>query len=204
MRGMRGYAGVVVAVATGLLATAAGAAPIVLLDQPSYTVAPGGSLTVNVLIDGDSSAPGLQPVAGGLQSAGILLKFSPVNAVVPTESQVVVVPALDDDGFGGPPTKRAVPGEAGFSGFVEFLSPSYTGNLLATITLTNLALSGSYQITPDLFYPLNDSRTNFVDGSLEDIDALITFAPSTVSVPEPGTAFLVTLVAGGLLARRRR
>ena len=195
--------------AAGLaLASSSSMAAIEIRAVPSVSnVLPGQEYAIQLLIDGDTTTPGDQPVpSGGLMSAGVAIKFDSSKASLSGLSSIVIPPGLDSDGLGGPPTRRNSPGDVGYTGFIPLGFPNYTDSLLATIFLVNNATSGSYSLRPDLFFPLADPRENFVNGQLVDIDPLITFAsPAQVNVvvPEPASA-LWALAASVALIRRRR
>ena len=198
-----------VAAASLALASSWSMAAIEIRAVPSVSnVLPGQEYAIQLLIDGDTTTPGDQPVPnGGLMSAGVSIKFDPSKASITDFSRIIIPAGLDSDGLGGAATRRNDPGDVGYTGFIPLGNPNYTDSLLATIFLVNNATSGSYSLRPDLFFPLADPRENFVNGQLVDIDPLITFAPPAevnFVVPEPGTMSLGALAALGLILRRRR
>ena len=100
-------------------------------DQAEYTVAPGGSLRVEVRLDMDPATPGDQVPPGGLFSAGASVAFDPsmanVSAVgLPTSLSSSVV--------------TSDPGYAGAAGAVDlFATHGYEGATVLTVDFSMLA-----------------------------------------------------------------
>jgi hypothetical protein len=80
----------------------------------------------------------------------------------------------------------------------------YSGTLLATIEITNLAPGGSYLLTLGR-YSTSPTFAEFVDWGGNSLDGQVSFGSATVTaVPEPATMALVGLGGLFLLKRRRR
>lgn len=159
-------------------------------NAASYQVATNGTVTLGILIDGDTVKAEDQPVSGGLFGFGIRLEFDPANAEAGRES-LTVTPALDYSGL--------VPGaqvEEG-KGFLVCrgnvalsaggVTP-FTGTNLLTIQLHNLAsLSNRYSLV------LASSKTAtsgnvFVDGQGKSFDDQVTYGRAEVRVIPTATS----------------
>lgn len=184
------------------LPAGAPAAIIVHTDQPTYGVLPGQSFAIDILIDADGASPGDQFIPGGLFSMGVVLMFNQADASVAHGSDIALPAKLDSNGLGGPADKSVGAGRAGAAGALDLFDPlPYGQPLLATITLTNLATSGSYTLDLDRFY---STKANFLDFGGTLLDPQITFSSATVNVvPEPSIAAIVFAAAVLHIHRRR-
>jgi hypothetical protein len=191
-----------------LLVRPAEATFLLHFDSPSYSVTPGGTLTVNVVYDTDPNTPGDQPIPGGLFSEGLKVLFPSAGASVASTSDFVLPSALNSNGIGGAADESAGPGFAGGAGAEDLSANSgYAGTVLATVTLQDLATTGTYTLSLDKYYPSKANFVSYADGST--LDPQLSFGTATVTVtssavPEPATAWLMGLAAGGLLRRWRR
>lgn len=180
---------------------------MVSFDKDLYVVdGPGEQITIKILIDGDAMRDGFQPVPDGLFSAGVKMTFNNVKASVAALADVAIAPEIDFFGFNNSALVSVNPGEVAFHGNVDqFNAPPipYSGALLATVTLTNLASAvDSYPLQLDFSRDLGVNEDFFVDGSGTTLDSMITFVPSQVTVvPEPSAAILGLVPAFWLLSR---
>ncbi len=179
----------------------------VRFDQDVYTVnGPGEQIFAQILIDGDSSIDGIQPVPNGLFSVGVKMSFNNVQADVGAVTDVMIPPEMDFFGFSASALVSIVPpGEVAFHANVDqFNSPlePYNGSLLATVTITNLASAiDSYPLSLDFSRDLGINEDFFVNGDGTTLDPEITFVPSLVMViPEPSSLAQMSLVSLVLLA----
>jgi len=183
---------------------------LVQFDQPEYTVTgPGQSFQAQILIDADTSRDGLQPIPGGLFSFGTLVSFDATKAVVGSVNDIDTVAALSFFGFAAGAFEQVAPGSAGTKGNInQFPNPQvpYSGTLLATITITNLAAPiDQYPLNLDFFNTLGANENIFVDGPGNTLDLDITFIPSLVRViPEPSLMGPLVLGIATLMSRRAR
>lgn len=192
-----------------LTSASALAAPTIHLDSGTFSVTPGGTFSVKILLDDDSGTAGDQPTAAGLLAAAVRVNFPPADANVASIAQIVVNGSLNNDGFGNPPVRAIDAGTAGFDGDVQDTNAPYRGTLLGTITITNTAPQGaSYPIGLAFFYPKpGDTRDNFVAGgpNFEVLDPQVTFAGQSIVtvVPEPAGGLIVAGATMFLFRRRR-
>lgn len=187
----------------------------VRFDKDVYVVnGPGEQIVAQILIDGDSSTDGVQPVLNGLFSAGVKMSFNDIKADVGALADVVIPPEMDFFGFFAPALVSVTPsGEVAFHANIDqFNSPlvPYSGSPLATVTITNLAGAiDSYPLNLGFSRDLGVNEHFFVDGSGNTLDPVIAFVPSRVLVvPEPSTAMLaltsLAFLFGWRLSVRRR
>ncbi len=134
----------------------------VRFDQATYSVTPGGTVSVGVVIDPTPPQ--------GLFSFGIKVAYDEIMARVANAAAIVVPPPMDFNGVAGPGALRAIEnGAAGVKGTVDFfLSPAqpYLGATLATISITDVSgIPGtSYPIRLDVFGTVGPNETVFVSG----------------------------------------
>ncbi|MCP4195470.1 MAG: PEP-CTERM sorting domain-containing protein [Planctomycetaceae bacterium] len=167
----------------------------VRFDQEVYQVSgPGETVVAQVLIDGDSSREGLQPISAGLFSAGITMMFDGEKAEIGTVADVTIQRELNYFGFSAPALiELTSTGEVSLHGNVsQSNSPpvAYQGAPLAKVVLTNRASAiDSYPLELDFSRDLGPNEDFFVDGSGVTRDTQIIFLPSRVVVTgadEPG------------------
>jgi hypothetical protein len=165
----------------------------VRFDQDTYLVAPGGSVSVGVVID-----PGPE---AGLFSYGLKIAFEETRARVESASAVHLPPPLDYNGVLGPGAIRLIEaGTVGVKGTVDFfISPavSYRGTSLGGMLLQDVGnlLGTEYPLTVELFRTLGETESVFVDGTGAVLDDRIIFGSAMVRVvPEP-TALMLMPVA---------
>jgi hypothetical protein len=191
-----GWTSVMAALIFGL-AAGAQATPLVQFTQEVYEVLPGETFDVQVLIDGDSTTPGAQPVAHGLFSFGVELSLESALASVSDVSFIAVVTPLDNFGYTAFASKSRRSGAATAAGNTAFGSSFYAGTLLVSFTVTDedlVGVGGSYQL--GLGLDPNSVPPLFIDGSGAGLDDEIQFGSAQVNVvPEPGTGLLL---AGGM------
>lgn len=163
----------------------------VRFDQNSYSITPGGTVSVGVVID---PAPEF-----GLFSYGLKVAFDEAWARVANASAITVPAPLDHNGVLGPGAIRLVQdGLAAVKGTVDFLaSPPefYSGTVLATIQLQDIGgqPGESYPITLDIYQTLEPTESVFVTGAGETLDGFLDFGSAIVTiVPEPSTALLLS------------
>lgn len=194
-----------VALAGFSIGSRADASPIVHFDNSTYTVSPGGTFSVQVLLDMDSATAGDQPVPGGLLSMGVKITFDGGKANVSNVSNIILPLALQNDGIGGNPLKEVASGSARVFGSENIFTATegYAGTLLATFNISDLAPQGdSYTLTLAR-YSSSPTFSNFVDWGGNAFDSNLTFTPATVNVtPEPTSLALLAL--GWLVLGRRR
>jgi hypothetical protein len=179
------------------------ASPMVHFDNSTYTVSSGGTFSVQILLDMDSTTAGDQVSADGLLSMGFKITYPGAKAEV-TDSSVIVLPAeLNSDGLGGAAPKSFGAGYAGAAGALSLSATSgYKNPLLATVTIHDLApANDSFTLTLGKYYSPGD---NFVQyGQRQNFDSSIGFGTATVNVvPEPTTITLLGL--GWIILSRRR
>ena len=181
----------------------------VRFDQEVYVVnGPGDSFVAQILIDGDSSAEGIQTVASGLFSAGVMMSFNDLKANVGGGANVVIPAELDYFGFSASSLVSVTPpGEVAFHGNVDQSNApptAYNGSPLAEVTITNLASAvDSYPLSLDFSRDLGVDEDFFVAGNGITLDPMITFVPSRVFVAEPSTAMLTFISLVSLFGWRR-
>jgi hypothetical protein len=179
-----------------------GAVIDVRFPQQMYTAVANQDFTVTVVFDAVAGTPGEDPAPLGLFSVGVALRFDPAKAQVLDVSSVVLPAALNSNGAGGPADKTATAGLAGAAGALDLSATSgYAGTLLTTVTLRNLATTGTYALSLERYYP---TKTNFLDYGGNDLDGQIAFGSALVAVPEPAQASALMVVLGAVLSRRRR
>ncbi|MCB1095298.1 MAG: PEP-CTERM sorting domain-containing protein [Verrucomicrobiae bacterium] len=189
---------------TGLAALAlssASEAATILFDRESYVTTPGTALQVVMSIHYAADEP------MDLFSYGVKL-FGTSNADHIVFDSVRPVASLDFNGVAGDGALVAImSGEAGVKGTVSLANDpvqSYQGAELATFTLT-IGASGNYELSSGFFNTLGPTETIFVSGDGMNLDPLLTFSKTTISVvPEPSTAFLFSIGVMVYLATRRR
>jgi len=156
-------------------------------DRRQYGVAAGSSqeIEVPILIDGDDTAPGLQPVPHGLFSYGFLLRFDSAILQPLPGNAVSVDPALDFFGFAGGAKVTAGTGFVAIKGNINPLGSPWVGNQMATVRLR-------FQTTPPPSTPLTleiyqqtPNESVFVDGVGTAIDSQIVPRPSLIVRLDP-------------------
>lgn len=161
--------------------------------QPAYSIAPGTSTAVSVLID-----PVPEP---GLFSFGLKMAFDEAMARVESAASISIPPPLDFNGVLGPGAIKSVgSGFATAKGTVNFfVTPvPYAESLLATFVLSDQsgAVGQSYSITLDIHRTLGPAESVFVTGAGGVLDLQLGFGSALVTVvPEPGSWLLI--FAGG-------
>jgi hypothetical protein len=180
----------------------------VRFDATEYTVAPGETLSVEILFDADDQQPGFQGLLQGLLGMSFMVEFDPFLALVAGQDDIAIQAALDGDGLGGPALKAVGPGYAGAAGAVALdNAEGYKESLLAQVGIRHTA-QGSYTLGLDFFF--TDPRmADFVDIDGNALDDQITFGSASVTVvPEPASCGLLAAGAGLLalahLIRRHR
>jgi len=167
---------------------------VVRFEQADYFALSNEPLTIRLIFDADESMAGDQLPGQGFFSVGAAIRFPPGAASTHEEAVQLPIP-LDSDGLGNPPLKEATESRAGAAGAVDVLSGGFphTNSWFLSITLTNLAGSGSYTLDSELFLaaPFN----NFVSGAGDRLDSGISqFGSATVHVlagiPEPAITSL--------------
>jgi hypothetical protein len=174
---------------------------LVKFDTLDYSVAPGGSISGQVLIDGDGATAPVDAVPSGLFSFGVKITFATSNAA---PGSVTVVPAIDYLGTVAGAETTLSPGLEAAKGNVEYTAfIPYPGAELMEFTLTNLAGPGThYALTLALNNSLGPTENVFIDGTGTTLDSGITFGTASVTVtPEPATLSCM-LLAAMLLTRR--
>lgn len=162
-------------------------------DQSAYSVIPGGTVSVGVLLD---------PVPEeGLFSYGLKIAFDQTRARVESASSVSIPPPLDFNGVLGPGAIRSIEdGSVAIKGTVDFfiLPPlPYDGALLAIVLLKDLGgeMGAEYSLALELYRTLGESESVFVDGLGTTLDSSLLFGTALVHViPEP-TALMLAGVA---------
>ena len=155
----------------------------------SYEVTAGGTVDVSVVIDGDTSTAGLQPISGGLFSFGVSILL-PSGAGEIDLDQLQVEEALNFDGFLSGAGRESVSGSILVRGNVNLSSQEltgYGGTTLLTLTLRpNLAAGTSFQLGLATA-AANAGQVLFVNSQGVPLDADIEFSGATVNVmsPEP-------------------
>jgi hypothetical protein len=199
---MRTSIGFVTLLGLYALASPAGAATMVFFDQDEYVVsAVGDTFDVKVMIDADSRTEQLDPVPGGLFSFGAKMTFDAAKAQLSGPGALQTVSELDHFGFAAGALTDVNPGVAASKGNIDQLENPlvpYQGNLLMTVTVTNLAAPvDQYPLELDFFRTLGANEALFVDGAGNILDDEIIFEPALVRVvPEP-TA--LSLAVGGMM-----
>ena len=193
-----------------------------VFDQTNYSVAPGGTVVVNVSLRetlgvGDTSLLNTE----GLLGAGLLVRFD-VPAIPSDRAEVLASADFDPQvGFDGPILKNLVPASsAGFTAAINITSPAVpaTGGpttfetLLGSFTFTAGLVPGEVTnlLATDWDTGTDDTITNLtltiLDGQIDDGAATITVQGSLpVAVPEPASiALWLMFAAASLIAIRRR
>jgi hypothetical protein len=179
----------------------------VVFDRAIYQVAPGETFDVQVLLDANLATSEANPLENGLFSYGWQVAFDSSKATI----DGLTVPApLDYFGFASGASIVTDPGLAAAEGNIDqvMLTP-YGDSLLATITLTNIALvPDEYDLTLSLA-PHFPTEQLFLDGEGNVLDDTLVFgvARVVVAVPEPsacGLAALSALTLGVWRARKTR
>ncbi|MCP4708145.1 MAG: hypothetical protein GY869_05945 [Planctomycetes bacterium] len=180
-------------------------------DQDQYSITPGSTFAVQVLLDPVPSV--------GLFSMGVKVTYDGSNAMVADYDSIVLPAAINSIGLVGPPLKSIDNNSAGFSfasaaaGVVDFIG--YTNPLLVTIYLTDLTPASATPTSYDLgldFYFNGPTQANFVDFNGNVLDPDITnMIPATVMVDQsyiiPAPPALALALIGSLLTitlKRRR
>lgn len=158
----------------------------VSFDAESYEVNPGSDIEVAVVIDGDTTVEGLQPVSGGLFSFGLSIEL-PEGAEVADIDQPAVVEALDHDGFLAGAGREIVDRTLVSRGNVSIHSSElnhFGGTTLMTLRLRP-NLSAGAQLRLGIGSASSDAaEAFFVDGGGTPFDANITFAGAVIQVVE--------------------
>ena len=183
---------------------------LVSFDQDVYTVdGIGDSFEVRVVVDGDDETAELDPIEQGLFSFGIKADFLAANVDVSGLEQVVVSEELDFFGFDDSAHRDVgdsfVAAEGNIDQFKDPLDP-FSGTVLLTANLTNLAGPSNYPLELGFFKDLGDGEQQFVDGNGNVLDHDIVFKSSLVHVvPEPeSTKFIGLSLLMWMLALRHR
>jgi hypothetical protein len=195
--------GAIATLALGILACGAARGALTysyVFDQSTYTVTPGGQVSVQVILQ-ETGAPGdvfvLAPGGVGLSSAGVLVTFPGTVATVQSFADI-----QPNSAFNQPP------GEALSTTFATFIasgSTPVTGTmvtpttydlLLGTFVFTAASTPGSGTITaPSQAHGAATSTNQSL--SIASATATIDVAPAVVAVPEPAN---VLTVLGGAFA----
>ena len=188
---------------TSLISEAAHGSLSIHFDSPIYTVAPGGTVRVQVLYDADITTAGDQPITGGLFSEGFSL--TPQNGLYTSGPEAVVLPSVMTQSSStqvpavwwqqSSVSIQANEGSGATSGYDEAL--------LATVTISDNFPSGSYSLT---LGPSEANVTNFLDfPTRSGQDAGISWGTATVTVtPEPAGLGLLACGLAAMLPRRPR
>ena len=194
----------VMALSAGLVALdparSQGAQYLMHFDQDVYFVnGPGETVQARVLIDGDASTPGDDPVPEGLFSFGVGATFDGSKAQLGGFGDIAVEPELDHFGFAPGAFKQVQVGFGGAKGNIDQLGPysPYLGSLLLEFTFTNLASAvDSYPLELDFFRTVGPDEQMFVNGAGSLLDSEIIFRSAEVRVvPEPAAAVLLILAS---------
>lgn len=189
---------VLVAVLAGTSEPVDSAVIIIGFDQDEYVLSSGAStFDVGIVIDGDDSTAGLQPVANGLLSYGWQMTFGAADASAHT---ITLEPALDFFGAVAPARTSLAAGLVRAKGNVDqaALVP-FAGNDLATVSLTNLAPVPSTYLLSLAIDPAFGSEDIFIDGIGTILDGDIVFGTARVVVPEPsGLVVMAVLSLAGM------
>jgi hypothetical protein len=173
-------------------------------DQSRYTVSPGGTVQIGVVME---SVPEV-----GLFSYGVRL-VSGSLAGVQGASGIVVPAPLDFNGVLGPGAIRLVEnGAAGVKGTIDFFANPvqyYRGTLLATFLVKDLngTIGTSDPLSLEIYRTLGGNESVFVDAAGSGMDSQIIFGSAVLDVvPEPRSQWLLLLsgVVIGLEASGRR
>jgi hypothetical protein len=198
---MKTNLGCVVLLGICVLASPAGAETRVFFDQDEYIVsAVGETFDVQVLIDADFRTEELEPLPGGLFSFGAKMTFDSSKAELSGPAALQTVGELDHFGFSAGAFTEVDEGLAASKGNIDQIENPlvpYQGNLLMTLTVTNMASAvDQYPLQLDFFRTLGASESLFLDGAGNVLDSEIVFEPALVRVvPEPSA---MSLLAGGM------
>lgn len=163
------------------------AAPRLEFEFGQYAVPanPAGTIEFRIMIDGNDTVPGRQPVPHGLFSYGFVMGFDPAVLQRIAEGSVTVEPALDFSGFA--PGARVVQeqGQVTVSGNIQPGADLWQNSGLATLRFRTLSHEiGSTPLTLRISAQ-SPQETVFVDGRGMSVDALITPVPATLNLLQP-------------------
>jgi hypothetical protein len=176
---------------------------LVNFDTSNYSVAPAGTISGQIFIDGNASTETLEAVPNGLFSFGVKITFPTTDAA---PASVTVDPALNFLAFTAGASTTLSSGVVAAKGNIDLSTNiPYSGTHLMNFTLNNLAGPGShYTLTLELNRTLGPTEDVFVDGTGTALDTSITFGVASVTVtPEPATLASLALAALILLKSRR-
>lgn len=191
----------------------ASGAMIVRFDQDEYVVSgPNESFEVQILFDGDSDTPEIEPPTTDLFSYGAEVRFEPLDAEVTGTDKISTPAEIDYFGFDDSALRQVEPGVAATKGNVSLTNDptiGYGESWLASVTLTNLAAAPDvYLIELAPFITLGPNEELFVDVNGAVLDSEISFGTARVRVvPEPlGLSWLLPAfcISERILRRRRR
>lgn len=176
-------------------------------DQQDYSISPGDTFSVRVLLDANDATLPEDTLPDGLFSYGLKLTFDPAEASVVDSSAIHVPAALDFSGVGPGAIRNVGSGFAAVKGNVSFSTfVPYDGTTLATFQVKDLGGMAPYVLGIEIYRTLGPSEAVFVDGQAVVLDSALSFRTSSVTpVPEPGVAglLLVGLVAVSAAGLRR-
>lgn len=179
----------------------ANSAVVLDFDQNSYVISPGQTFEVNVVLDADSTVPGLQSLPEGLFSYGVKVEFDQAAVALVGIGEILVPAALNFNGFSSGATKQTGSGFAGVKGNIDqSVFQSYLGSLLVTIQFEDLGSGTPYRLDLKIFRTLGDSEQVFLNGTGAVLDGSVILGSAQVSpVPEPQVSAMLAVGVMGLL-----